>query len=183
MGADTGISRLMPETLYYLAYGSNLHPHRLSERVASCRPIEMVVLDNYSLRFHKRSKDNSGKCNAFYTGHSEDRIHGVIYEFNSTEKKVLDNIEGIGKGYEVKFLSIPVFGIEQEVFIYTAIEDYIDETLKPYSWYKELVLQGAIFHGFPRFHIDALTKIEAMPDPNDERRAKHVALLVRMQNA
>jgi hypothetical protein len=32
------------------------------------------------LKFHKRSKDGSGKCNAFRTGSQADYVIGVVFE-------------------------------------------------------------------------------------------------------
>ena len=54
--------------LYYLAYGSNLHPVRLTERVPSARFLGLTSLFGYQLRFHKRHEpDGSGKCNMYHT--------------------------------------------------------------------------------------------------------------------
>lgn len=51
--------------ILYFAYGSNMSSARLRARVPSCRPIGIAFLPGHELRFHKRSKDGSGKCDAF----------------------------------------------------------------------------------------------------------------------
>ena len=47
------------------AYGSNVCSGRLRERVPSAVPVRVARLLNHSLRFHKRSGDHSGKCDAW----------------------------------------------------------------------------------------------------------------------
>ena len=53
--------------MLYFAYGSNMLTARLRERMPSCKPLGIAKLPGHALRFHKRSKDQSGKCNAFAT--------------------------------------------------------------------------------------------------------------------
>jgi hypothetical protein len=54
-----------PEPDVYFAYGSNMSTARLRQRMPSCKPLGTAVLSEHKLRFHKRSTDQSGKCNAF----------------------------------------------------------------------------------------------------------------------
>jgi hypothetical protein len=54
-----------PEPAEYFAYGSNMETARLRERMPSAKPLGVAKLSGHELRFHKRSKDGSGKCNAF----------------------------------------------------------------------------------------------------------------------
>jgi hypothetical protein len=54
-----------PEPVVYFAYGSNMSTARLRERMPSCKPLGTATLPGHALRFHKRSTDKSGKCNAF----------------------------------------------------------------------------------------------------------------------
>ena len=42
---------------YYLAYGSNLHPFRLSQRIAVKRLVATVSLNGFRLYFHKCGKN------------------------------------------------------------------------------------------------------------------------------
>ncbi len=57
-----------PEPVVYLAYGSNMSTARLRKRMPSCKPLGIATLPGHALRFHKRSMDKSGKCNAFASG-------------------------------------------------------------------------------------------------------------------
>jgi cation transport regulator ChaC len=93
-------------TILYFAYGSNMSTARLRHRVPSCRVVCIVRLPKYRLRFHERSKDGSGKCNAIYTEAPTDGVFGVVYEISLNEKAALDRAEGLGRGYNEQRLSV-----------------------------------------------------------------------------
>ncbi len=165
---------------YYLAYGSNLHPLRLLERISSCEFIETQSLNGYRLHFHKHSlTDGSGKGNMILTNNPNDTTFVAIYRMNNAHKPLLDEFEG--EGYETTSQNLVVEGVERKVFWYRAIEDYIDDTLKPYCWYRQLILLGAQFHQFPKAYIEAIKAVNSTPDPVRERLAKHEQLIARIQ--
>jgi len=143
----------------YAAYGSNLHPVRLARRIASAQLIGTTYLPDWSLRFHKRSVDASGKC-SIQQGSSG--VHFAIYDINEADKQVLDAIEGAGSGYAEISLVMPTYG---RCFSYTASETYIDDTLEPYDWYRELVLAGARWLHFPKDYVSAIAGVSAYRDP------------------
>ncbi len=151
----------------YAAYGSNLHPLRLTERTPSAQLIDAGFLPNWSLSFHKRSKDESGKCSivAGDTG-----VHFAVFELSAADKLTLDSIEGVGVGYSETLLRIPGFG---DCLSYIAEESHVDDSLQPYDWYKELVLEGMRFHGFPEHYLKTIDSIQALRDPDPERRARN----------
>ena len=120
--------------LNYFAYGSNMHPLRLQQRVPSCQALGLAQLSSYSLRFHKDGLDNSGKCNVWHTGKPTDQVIGVVYQILATEKPLLDQAEGLGwGGYCEKTVHLSVQGIEHPTFLYFADNAYINDELKPYS--------------------------------------------------
>ena len=69
----------MARSFLYFAYGSNLHPARLAARTPSCHALGRAVLARHVLRFHKRGRDGSAKCDAWFTGDPTDRLYGVVY--------------------------------------------------------------------------------------------------------
>jgi len=164
--------------LLYFAYGSNLHPVRLTERAPSSCLVGVAELPKHTLRFHKRGACGSGKCNALHTGDSSDRVLGAVYEIDPEEKNDLDRYEG--NGYAVKRLSVTVNGGLLDVFAYVAIKSYIDDGLSPFHWYKELVVAGARYHGFPPDYHEFLSDIGAIADPMADRHERHQYLLARM---
>ena len=71
-----------PEPVVYFAYGSNMSTARLRGRVPSCKPLGVATLPGHALRFHKRSADKSGKCNAFASG-NDNSVIGVPVQLRS----------------------------------------------------------------------------------------------------
>ena len=74
-----------PEPIVYFAYGSNMPTARLRERMPSCKALGIATLPGHALRFHKRSMDKSGKCNAFATG-NDGCVIGVLFSFDPAER-------------------------------------------------------------------------------------------------
>lgn len=159
-------------TLRYFAYGSNLHPVRLVQRVPSSRAVGTAVLEGWSLRFHKRGQDGSAKCDIVRDRLSRDQVHGVVYQMDAREQDRLDAAEGAG--YESLRLRLDGHGA---VFLYVALQTHIDAALKPFSWYKSLVLHGARHHALPGHYVRRIERVEATLDPDPERHAQHQAIL------
>ncbi len=152
--------------MWYAAYGSNLHPLRLAERASSARLMTTSFLPSWSLHFHKRSNDGSGKCNILA---GSDGIHVAVFDISAEDKLALDRIEGLGRGYSETILSIPGIG---DCVTYVAQQSHIDGSLAPYDWYKELVLMGARVHGFPDDYLSRISSLPTRRDPDPDRRVK-----------
>lgn len=157
--------------MLYAAHGSNLHPARLALRLPGSKFEGTGTVAGRRLRFHKRSVDQSGKCNiATGTG----RVHVAVYQLSETEKARLDEIEGAGQGYTAESIEVPGFG---ECFTYIAELSHIDDGLRPYSWYKGLVLAGCEVLDFPADYTAWVRNIEATEDPNIERHASNMKIV------
>jgi len=157
--------------MLYASYGSNLHPMRMSLRLPESRFQGTAAIKGRSLRFHKRSIDSSGKCNITTDDGS---IHVAVYELSEEEKTRLDEIEGVGAGYVVEKIDVPGFG---ECFTYAATPSHIDERLRPYTWYKELVLAGCGHLDFPADYLAMIGNIEAIDDPDQDRHASNMRIV------
>ena len=70
------------------SYGSNMSLARIRDRVPSARFFAVATLKAHRLKFHKISKDGSGKCDAKETENPEDKVVGIVYEFADDEKPV-----------------------------------------------------------------------------------------------
>lgn len=163
--------------LYYLAYGSNLHPHRLVKRGIIANPVGTVELTDTRVVFHKLSKDFSGKCMIVDGKKTKSISYGFLYEIDAIAENKLDKYEGYGNGYTKKFVNCPVDDTEYKAFTYVAESKAIDESLKPYHWYKQLVIGGAKYHNFPDEYISALECVESIDDPDAERRALNQSII------
>jgi hypothetical protein len=133
-------------------------------------------LPNWTLRFHKKSTDGSAKCNIVP---SDQSVYFAIFDIDAKEKQLLDRVEGLNYGYEEIVVIIPEYG---ECFSYVASESHIDESLMPYSWYKELVLAGLEYHQVPLGYVESVRAIAHQADVDTRRRETNMALVSRFKN-
>lgn len=168
------------EILRYLAYGSNLLPQRLRERVPSARPLGIVPLSDWRLTFDKRGRDGSAKCNLQpSSAQATDRqghplAFAAVYEIPQCERHALDAAEDLGRGYLEHRMHTPEFG---PMFFYRAAMDFVDPSLTPFDWYHALVLAGARHHAFPASYLRQIEQITTRPDPDVERRTAALQLM------
>ena len=166
----------MSGRLKYFAYGSNLHPARLLQRVPSARVIGPGVIEGYRLAFNKRGADNSGKCNVMPAG-PDVRVHGALFDIDSTHKPALDLAEG---GYEVRYLSVYSGGDSHRAFSYIAHPRNLVDELHPYDWYHALVMTGGRYHELPENYLQQIATHPVQPDSDPVRVRRHAELLERM---
>jgi hypothetical protein len=161
----------------YAAYGSNLHPLRLTERLSSARLIGTALVRERTLEFHKRSVDGSAKCTILEGGEG---VHVAVYDISGSDKDRLDEIEGVGRGYSDERIDVPGFGL---CATYVAEPTHLVTDLRPYGWYQALVVAGCRFHGFPAHYIERIASVVSVEDPDDVRRASNDALVQRLVRA
>lgn len=157
----------------YAAYGSNLHPARLQKRTGPAELLGTAALTDMELRFHKRGNlDGSGKGNIIKrTGRT---VHVAVFEVSEPGIQELDKAEGVGSGYEKDLIVVPNFG---PCLTYLAQATHIDESLMPFTWYRELVLAGCRYHGFPEDYVHSISSQESVTDPDADRHGRHLQLL------
>jgi cation transport regulator ChaC len=155
----------------YFAYGSNMWTPRLRERVPSCQFVAVARLVRHKLCFHKRSIDESSKCDAFETGSDGDLVWGVVFDVPSSEKTRLDRAEGLGNGYDEKTVNVTTrSGDRLDAITYYAETSAIRDSMSPYTWYKDLVLNGAKEHELPADYIaSSIETVAALEDPDKAR--------------
>jgi len=159
----------------YFAYGSNMSSRRLLARTPSATVVSVAKLNDHQLKFHKLSKDGSGKCDIAETNQMENYVLGIVYKIAVVDKSALDGYEGLGNGYEEKRVQVESLNGEfLQAFSYYAT--HIGEGLKPYSWYKEHVLRGAWEHHLPKEYIENIERIEHMADNDKTRAEKELAI-------
>ncbi len=162
----------------YFAYDSNMLTARLRERVPSATAIGIGQLEGHVLRWDKRSwRDKSGKCDAEFTGQRSDVVWGVIFELNPEQKPALDQAEGLGDGYIEKVVNILTEAGLITAVTYLATDK--DASLRPYHWYKALVIAGAREHGLPPSYRSRLELVITVSDPDPTRASIHNALDTR----
>jgi gamma-glutamylcyclotransferase (GGCT)/AIG2-like uncharacterized protein YtfP len=159
--------------LKYFAYGSNMSSMRLKARVPSAAVIGTGVLRGHRLVFHKVSNDGSGKCDV--TESESDDVMGVLYEINEIEKLALDRVEGLNHGYDEKAVNVQLASGEV-VSAVTYFATNTDPGLRPYTWYKRHVLEGAREAKLPSDYTSEIEKISAIEDSDKLREASELAV-------
>ena len=157
----------------YFAYGSNMLLQRLHGRVPGAKSLGRACLADHRLAWHKVNADGSGKCDIVEDEGS--LVWGVIYDIDPGEKHDLDLAEGLGRGYSEKHVTVDFDGESIRACTYFAIRT--DPSVKPYGWYRDLVLIGAVQHRLPDAYTDGIRAVEVIPDPDTGRRERNRRLL------
>lgn len=163
--------------MYYFAYGSNMSQQRLRARVPSAVCLGVTKLAGHQLRFHKRGQDLSAKADAYFTGNENDAVIGVLYRINPAERGPLDQVEGVGFGYDTKAVQLPWEGSIVTAYTYIAI--HLDPSLLPFHWYKHHVLLGAKEACLPESYIEQIQAQPSKDDPDRERHMQEVGIYRR----
>ena len=167
----------MPESRpRYAAYGSNLHPVRLTERLPTAELLGHAFVPGHSLRFDKRSRDGSAKCGIDAGGNG---VYMAVFEVSVSERADLDAIEGVGHGYEPLDIDVPGFG---RCFTYEATPSHVEAGIPAYDWYREYVLLGCLLHGFPSDYTAAVAAKIVTHDQDTARRRENWNLIARIHN-
>ena len=147
---------------------------RVEERVGRCARLGAASLAGWRLAFHKRGADGSGKCAASFTGNPGDRLWGVLDRLTDDQMGELDRYE---QAYDRRTVEVNFDEGTVRAVLYVARASRIDPKLRPYHWYKELVLAGARELGLPRGYVGAIEAVSSFPDPCRERADRNRAIL------
>ncbi len=149
----------------YFAYGSNMFFPRLKKRARSALSLGVARLCGYSLEWHKRSQDGSGKCSL---SPSENGIvFGALFAIAISEEEGLAKAEG--PGYQKITVQIEMGAERLAAETFVAKPEYIAESLRPYTWYRDLVVAGAVQAELPAEYVLPLKQVQADTDPDSER--------------
>ena len=180
-GSPLPLDRSVPSSIViYFAYGSNMLERRLKhpDRVPAAVARGIAAASGFIVRFHKRSQDGSGKCTLVAADDAAE-AWGVLFNIPKQDFEKLDHVEGVHTGgYARQPISVRLTdGQTEAAHTYIAQEAFIDDTLIPFDWYLGLVVAGAIEHGLPAEHIEALRQTRSRPDPEPSRAAEMKRLL------
>jgi hypothetical protein len=89
-------------------------------------------------------------------------VWGVLFELDAQDKPALDRAEGVGEGYVEKLVTILTDQSVVDALTYCATEK--DPALRPYRWYKALVVAGAREHQLPAEYRRQLELVETVSD-------------------
>jgi len=161
--------------MLYLAYGSNLLPARLRARIPDARLVGTCRIPGRRLAFHLAGSDGSAKCDI--PPEAGSCAYGALYRLDGEGWSRLDAIEGLQVSYVRQGLRVLDSPKTRTAEAYVAIEERIDEGLRPYGWYKSLVLAGARYHGFPEEYVSSIGNVPELPDPDRSRALENLGVL------
>ena len=160
----------------YLAYGSNLHPRRLRERIGDIELAGVVCLPGWRLCFDKRGADGSAKANLRPVPGSDHVAWAAAYRVCPEQLPALDLFEGCGGGYETFRFDVEINGQRQSALAYLTPSHWTTDVLRPYDWYRELITAGAGYLGLPDDYIAAIRTTAVIIDADSARREQKMAL-------
>jgi gamma-glutamylcyclotransferase len=165
------------ETFYYFAYGSNMLTRRLAAagRAPSAKPVTAGYVAGRRLTFDKVGKDGSGKCDAERSPDDSDLLFGVVFQIAERDRLRLDKVEGVGTGYSRETVDVLTRNGLLAASTYVATKK--STAVRPFGWYRDLVLAGALEHRLPLAYVEMIRAVEAVADPDVERRAANRLLL------
>ncbi len=163
-------------TFRYFAYGSNMLTERLVRRCPSAAPAGPAAALEYRLRFAKTGRDGSAK--ATLVRDPAQMVHGVLFAIETCELDALHSAEGAGVGYDYQqsFRVTGPDGKEIQASTYIGVCHAYNDSLKPFDWYRALVLAGATQHCLPDDYLDQFRGIVVEPDPDKSRVGRIEAL-------
>jgi gamma-glutamylcyclotransferase len=173
---QVAVSHSQDSRIVVFAYGSNMLTARIQERAPSARAVTIGQLVGFELCWNKRSKDGSGKCSLTETGLPKDGVWGVVFDMSAEDKANLDRAEGLGRGYGERVVKIATPSGSCSAMTYYATS--ISPGLRPYDWYRDLVVAGASAHRLPEEYIRALEAVGSMSDADSKRAESNRRLLI-----
>ena len=114
----------MPSSPCFLhfAYGSNMLSRRLRARTPSAVSLGAGRLRGHELRWHKRSADGSGKCDAWVQEGTQAWLHGALYQIAQADKPSLDAAEALGVGDGQKQAVVETAAGPRTALLYVALQ-------------------------------------------------------------
>ena len=140
--------------------------------------LELEKIEGYKIEYSKVSKDGSGKATIIKTDNTADIVWGTISSISREEKKLLDEAEGLGKGYDELNLKI-ITDTGESIYLLTYIANVtsIDNSFEPYNWYKKIVIAGANQHNIDQVYISNFLDVNSKKDANEKRAEKELSIL------
>ena len=89
-----------------------------------------------------------------------------MFDLPQSQVSSLAHAEGEGTDYDrrVVWVEVTVGELVRRAETYIAKESKIDQSVKPYGWYLDLVTTGALMHELPQTYVEALRNVPAKPD-------------------
>jgi gamma-glutamylcyclotransferase (GGCT)/AIG2-like uncharacterized protein YtfP len=149
--------------MLYFAYGSNMDPEQMKERVPEARPIGPARLEEFTITFSVYSTRWEGGA-ANLELDPEGHVWGVLWEIPDEAGGALDAYEGHPVFFRREEVS--VVGPEGLVVAWTYRVAHQERTyIRPTDEYLHRVRAGIRVHGLPPEALDMLDRAARPPQP------------------
>jgi gamma-glutamylcyclotransferase len=149
--------------LLYFAYGSNMDPQTMQERVPHARPLGPARLDGFRLEFSIYStRWEGGAANLELDERSH--VWGVLWEIPEEGRAGLDAYRGHPTFYRREEVS--VLGPAGKVIAFTYRVAHQKAWIRPTDGYVNLLRSAIRVHGLPPEALDALDEAARPPRPS-----------------
>jgi hypothetical protein len=136
-------------------------------------------LRGYRLRLHKRGRDGSAKCDAWWSGARADVVYGAVYRIARKDLRALDHAEDLGRGYDRVGVWVFAGTRRLRAYTYLARPESMVQGLLPFDWYLQYMLHGARHHGLPQAYVSRIERMASRRDENGARRRLNQGVLLR----
>jgi gamma-glutamylcyclotransferase (GGCT)/AIG2-like uncharacterized protein YtfP len=159
--APTHFHTLFPNYLFYMthyfAYGSNMDQEQMNKRCPDAVLIGTATLKGYKLSFTIFSPKRSCGC-ADITLSPKEYVHGLLYQMNDRDMKLMDKFEGHPKHYRRIYVAVETTGKDVSAFSYEVVNKIDGQ--RPSKHYLGLIKQAAEKFDFPKKYQLLLSAIE-----------------------
>ena len=124
----------------------------MKRRIGDYRKPVIGKLNDYELKFNKKSRDGSGKANIVVN--PEEVVEGRLFKLTDEQ---FNKLAGYEIGYHCENVQINVEDKEISAVTFIADTDKIDNSLKPTEDYLDLIVCGA--HEEPQLSDEYIEKI------------------------
>jgi gamma-glutamylcyclotransferase len=127
---------------YYFAYGSNMSPQRMNERLVGYKSRSLGILYDFELTFNKINHQVKGAGYANIIAAKGKVVEGVVYEIDKTGLQILDGFEGYPNKYTRELLPVKCNDSIIESHVYIAQLEETADDLMPEIIYLQYLLDA-----------------------------------------
>ena len=149
-------SRKCMSKVYYFAYGSNLDPSQMKDRVGEWISSERVRAEGYKLVFNVKSGRWGGwAANLKKTDFIDDKSYGVVYGISNQQLIKMTGYEG---GIDPISISVKKENNQEQKNVKAYIWPKEEPSHEPPEAYKKAIITGLKQHGYDQEIIEKVQK-------------------------
>ena len=142
--------------VWYFAYGSNVNPEQMKERIGEFKEAVKATLIGFKLVFRGYSPRWNG-APADIEPSRESVVYGVLYRISEDQLKELDSYEGFPNFYKHEMVEV-LTEAGRKIQAVTYVRTRKEPCSKPSKRYVETIIRGLRAHGYSEKIIQEVLK-------------------------